>query len=325
MIVGVPSEVKTDEYRVALTPAGVRELTSAGHTVFVAEGRGRRLVHARRRLRPHRGQDRRRRRRGVGRGRPRLQGEGADRPRSSTLLGAAHGPDALHLPAPGRLARVHRRAGRRRQRGHRLRDGAPGGQLAAAAGAHERGGRPDGAADGRPPPHAARRRPGRPGVRRARRALRPCRHPRRRRGRLRRRHHGRRHALRGLRPRPQPRPPARGGPPLPGRARDHRLVGARHRGGLPRGRHRHRRRARRRRPGTAPGLRRAGRADAARVRCWSTSRSTRAAASSRPTRPRTRTRPSRCTGRSSTAWPTCPARCRTRRPTRWPTPRCPTR
>jgi alanine dehydrogenase len=40
MIVGVPTEVKTDEYRVALTPAGVRELTSAGHTVLVQRGAG---------------------------------------------------------------------------------------------------------------------------------------------------------------------------------------------------------------------------------------------------------------------------------------------
>jgi alanine dehydrogenase len=40
MIIGVPSEVKADEYRVALTPAGVRELTSAGHTVYVEQGAG---------------------------------------------------------------------------------------------------------------------------------------------------------------------------------------------------------------------------------------------------------------------------------------------
>jgi alanine dehydrogenase len=40
MIVGVPSEVKADEYRVALTPAGVRELTSAGHAVYVQKGAG---------------------------------------------------------------------------------------------------------------------------------------------------------------------------------------------------------------------------------------------------------------------------------------------
>ncbi|HEY2769944.1 MAG TPA: alanine dehydrogenase [Solirubrobacteraceae bacterium] len=40
MRVGVPSEVKTDEYRVALTPAGVRELVDAGHEVFVQAGAG---------------------------------------------------------------------------------------------------------------------------------------------------------------------------------------------------------------------------------------------------------------------------------------------
>jgi alanine dehydrogenase len=38
--VGVPTEVKPDEYRVALTPAGVRELTDAGHEVFVQSGAG---------------------------------------------------------------------------------------------------------------------------------------------------------------------------------------------------------------------------------------------------------------------------------------------
>src|ERR1700722_13831974 len=40
MIIGVPSEVKADEWRVALTPAGVREFTSAGHTVCVQKGAG---------------------------------------------------------------------------------------------------------------------------------------------------------------------------------------------------------------------------------------------------------------------------------------------
>jgi alanine dehydrogenase len=40
MIIGVPSEIKTDEWRVALTPAGVRELTSAGHTLLVEKGAG---------------------------------------------------------------------------------------------------------------------------------------------------------------------------------------------------------------------------------------------------------------------------------------------
>jgi alanine dehydrogenase len=40
MKVGVPSEVKVDEYRVALTPAGVRELADAGHEVVVQSGAG---------------------------------------------------------------------------------------------------------------------------------------------------------------------------------------------------------------------------------------------------------------------------------------------
>lgn len=35
MIVGVPKEVKSDEYRVAMLPSGVEELTSAGHKVLV--------------------------------------------------------------------------------------------------------------------------------------------------------------------------------------------------------------------------------------------------------------------------------------------------
>src|SRR6201995_1172899 len=40
MKVRVPSEIKTDEHRVALTPAGVRELSEAGHQVVVQSGAG---------------------------------------------------------------------------------------------------------------------------------------------------------------------------------------------------------------------------------------------------------------------------------------------
>jgi alanine dehydrogenase len=40
MRVGVPTEIKIDEYRVALTPSGVRELTQAGHEVYVQRGAG---------------------------------------------------------------------------------------------------------------------------------------------------------------------------------------------------------------------------------------------------------------------------------------------
>jgi alanine dehydrogenase len=38
--IGVPTEIKTDEYRVALTPAGVRELVDRGHEVLVQRGAG---------------------------------------------------------------------------------------------------------------------------------------------------------------------------------------------------------------------------------------------------------------------------------------------
>jgi len=40
MIVGVPHEIKQDEYRVALIPVGAEELTAAGHTVLVERGAG---------------------------------------------------------------------------------------------------------------------------------------------------------------------------------------------------------------------------------------------------------------------------------------------
>ena len=40
MRIGVPSEVKNNEFRVAMTPAGVRELTIAGHEVVVQAGAG---------------------------------------------------------------------------------------------------------------------------------------------------------------------------------------------------------------------------------------------------------------------------------------------
>jgi alanine dehydrogenase len=38
--VGVPTEIKPDEYRVAITPAGVRELTRNGHEVVIESGAG---------------------------------------------------------------------------------------------------------------------------------------------------------------------------------------------------------------------------------------------------------------------------------------------
>jgi alanine dehydrogenase len=40
MIIGVPKEIKRDEYRVAMLPVGVEELTRAGHTVVMERGAG---------------------------------------------------------------------------------------------------------------------------------------------------------------------------------------------------------------------------------------------------------------------------------------------
>ena len=40
MRVGVPTEIKNNEYRVAITPAGVAELVHRGHEVLVQSGAG---------------------------------------------------------------------------------------------------------------------------------------------------------------------------------------------------------------------------------------------------------------------------------------------
>ena len=40
MIIGIPKEIKKEEYRVAITPAGVTELKQAGHTVLIETDAG---------------------------------------------------------------------------------------------------------------------------------------------------------------------------------------------------------------------------------------------------------------------------------------------
>lgn len=40
MIIGVPKEIKTDEFRVGLTPTGTRELARDGHRVIIETGAG---------------------------------------------------------------------------------------------------------------------------------------------------------------------------------------------------------------------------------------------------------------------------------------------
>src|SRR3989304_1604087 len=40
MIIGVPKEIKDQEHRVAMTPAGVQGLTARGHQVLIERGAG---------------------------------------------------------------------------------------------------------------------------------------------------------------------------------------------------------------------------------------------------------------------------------------------
>ncbi|NUN23681.1 MAG: alanine dehydrogenase, partial [Candidatus Jettenia caeni] len=40
MIIGIPKEIKPDEYRVSLIPGGVEEMLKHGHTVLVEKGAG---------------------------------------------------------------------------------------------------------------------------------------------------------------------------------------------------------------------------------------------------------------------------------------------
>ena len=144
MKIGVVREIKTDEHRVALTPAGARELVRRGHDVVVETGAGlgsaftddaylaagARIAIGRRH---------------VGGGRAPAEGEGADRGR---VRAAARRPRPLHVPPSRRRRAAHagaRRLGRRRGR---LRDGGDGGQAIAASGADERGRRPPRDADG---------------------------------------------------------------------------------------------------------------------------------------------------------------------------------
>jgi len=40
MIIGLPKEIKDNEYRVAVTPGGARQLVDSGHEVLVQVGAG---------------------------------------------------------------------------------------------------------------------------------------------------------------------------------------------------------------------------------------------------------------------------------------------
>ena len=262
MKIGVPAEIKLDEYRVAVTPAGVREMSEHGHEVLIEAGAG---VGQR---------DRRRGVRGAGRGdrrrrRCRLRAGRDDPPRQGAAAGgdrdAAPGPAPLHLSAPGAGPRADQWPLRLRRHLHRLRDGRGLRRAAAAAGADERDRRQDRHPGGRL--HAgeaaggardpARRRP------RGRRRQRDG--DRRRRGRHERRLHRDRDGGRRLRLRPLDRPPARARRHLRRPLLDRLLDHPRGRGDAAAGRPGDRRRPRPRRPRPLCGAPPAAGADEARL------------------------------------------------------------
>ncbi len=206
MKVGVPTEIKTDEYRVAMTPSGVRELTQHGHEVLVQAGAGEGSAITDDEYVAQGAHDPPRRRRRVRRRRHDRQGQGAPARRGRA---PASRPGPLHLPAPRARRRADPGPDRLRRDVHRLRDGRGLARAPAAAGADER--------DRGQDRHAGRGVHAREAARRPRAAARRCPRRRRRQGdghrrrgrRPERRRHRARHGRRGLRLRPQHRPPAR--------------------------------------------------------------------------------------------------------------------
>ena len=77
MLIGVPKEIKTHEYRVGLTPASVRELIHHGHQVLVETGAGAGIGFDDKAYAARRRHDRRHRRGGLRQGRDDREGEGA--------------------------------------------------------------------------------------------------------------------------------------------------------------------------------------------------------------------------------------------------------
>ena len=119
MRVGVPAEVKNHEYRVAITPAGVHELTRQGHDVLVQAGAGTgssitddEFTAAGAKIAPS-AED------VAGLGAD-LEGQGTDRDR---VRPDAPWPGAVHLPASGSQQGLH--PGPAGPEGHRhcVRDG----------------------------------------------------------------------------------------------------------------------------------------------------------------------------------------------------------
>ena len=104
MRVGVPREIKSQEYRVGLTPGAVREYVAAGHQVLVETNAGDGIDRRRRRLRKAGARDRRERRGGVRRGGDDREGEGAAAGGMAAAVarGRSSSPICTSRPTPSR-------------------------------------------------------------------------------------------------------------------------------------------------------------------------------------------------------------------------------
>ena len=250
MKVGVPTEIKPDEYRVAITPAGVREMAEHGHEVLIQSGAGEGSAIA---DADYEAQGAR-----TVPDAEAVWGEAelvmkVKEPQEPEVGAAARRADAVHLPAPGPRARAHEGPVRLGRHVRGLRDGRGRPRAAAAPRAHERGGGAHRHPGGRLHARAAARRPGHPPRRRARRARsHRARHRWGRRGHARRLHRHR-HGGGGLRLRPLARPPAGARPRLRRAGLDRVLLAPRRGGDAAPRRPRDRRRARARGAGAPRG------------------------------------------------------------------------
>ena len=107
MRVGIPTEIKNNEFRVAITPAGVAELVHRGHEVLIQAGAGEGSAIS--------DADFKRAGAQMINSVDEVWAEAdlllkVKEPIEPEYTPPARGPDAVHLSAPGRLQAVHRRA-----------------------------------------------------------------------------------------------------------------------------------------------------------------------------------------------------------------------
>ena len=180
MRVGVPKEIKSQEYRVGLTPGAVREYVAAGHQVLV-ETRAGDGINADDEVYGKAGAE-------IAATAEEIFAEAemivkVKEPQPVGVEAAVAGQDTLHLSASRARPQAGERADRIGLHGGRLRDGDRRARRAAAACADERGGGAARDRGGRPVAEAFQRRARHSDRRRARRAAGAGRRARRRRGR----------------------------------------------------------------------------------------------------------------------------------------------